>query len=286
MRSERRGERRRRPGHGVWLSTLERGAGAPCVLLHGITANACVWDPVAERLAERYHVVAVDQRGHGQSDAPASGYAAADFVADIRTLVEDIGPDPAVLIGHSMGARNALAAAARHPGLVAACVAIDFGPAIEASVFDALDVRIVAGPETFADEAAVRRYLVGRYPTVRPDAIARRVAGGYRRRPEGDFVAWAKTSAMTAAATGLREPLEADVLAIRAPTLVLRGGASWVVSAAAFATFRALRPDFSFAELAGVSHYVPEEAPEWTVTQWEAFDAFRTRGVGVSGMTR
>ncbi|MDP3768967.1 MAG: alpha/beta fold hydrolase, partial [Dehalococcoidia bacterium] len=84
MGFDRRAERRRRPGHGIWLSTLERGDGPPCVLLHGITANACVWDPIALRLAERYHVVAVDQRGHGQSDKPEAGYAAADFVADIR----------------------------------------------------------------------------------------------------------------------------------------------------------------------------------------------------------
>lgn len=275
MASDRRAERRRRPGHGIWLSTLERGEGPPCVLLHGITANACVWDPIALRLAERYHVVAVDQRGHGESDKPEAGYAAADFVADVRTLVEDIGGEPAVVIGHSMGARNALATAARHPDLVAACVAIDFGPAIQPAVFDALDTRIAASPETFADEDEVRRYLTARYPTTPPEAIARRIAGGYRRRPDGRLAPWAERAAMAQASTGLREPLEADVLAVRAPTLVLRGGQSWIVSEAAFARFQALRPDFAFATLAGVSHYVHEEAHEWTGAQWEAFDAAR-----------
>lgn len=275
MGFDRRAERRRRPGHGLWLSTLERGDGPPCVLLHGITANACVWDPFALRLAERYRVVAVDQRGHGQSDKPEAGYAATDFVADIRALVEDIGTEPAVVIGHSMGARNALAMAARHPDLVAACVAIDFGPGIEPAVFDALDARIAASPEVFADEDEVRRYLTARYPTTPPDAIARRIAGGYRRRHDGRLVPWADRSAMVAASTGLREPLEGDVLAVRAPTQVLRGGRSWIVSEAAFAGFQALRPDFTFATLAGVSHYVHEEAHEWTVAQWEVFDAAR-----------
>jgi len=182
MRFDRRGERRRRPGHGIRLSTLERGDGPPCVLLHGITANARVWDPIALRLAERYRVVAVDQRGHGQSDKPNAGYAAADFVADTRRLIEDIGTEPAVVIGHSMGARNGLATAARHPDLVAACVAIDFGPGIEPGVFDALDTRIAGSPDAFADEEEVRRYLTARYPTTPPEAIARRIAGGYRRR--------------------------------------------------------------------------------------------------------
>lgn len=275
MPSEGGWDRRRRPGHGLTLSALERGSGAPCVLLHGITANARVWDPVGRRLAERYHVVAVDQRGHGQSDAPASEYAAADFVADVRALIEDLGGEPAVVIGHSMGARNALATAARHPDLVAACVAIDFGPGIEPVVFDALDTRIAAGPDAFADEDDVKRYLTTRYPTTPAEAIARRIAGGYRRHPDGRLTPWAGRAQMAQASTGLREPLEKDVLAVRAPTLVLRGGKSWIVSAAAFAAFQALRPDFTFAEAAGVSHYVHEEAHAWTIAQCEAFDAVR-----------
>jgi 2-(acetamidomethylene)succinate hydrolase len=286
MPSERRPERRRRPGAGVWLSTLERGAGPPWVLLHGITANACVWDPVADRLGDRFHVVAVDQRGHGQSDAPAHGYAAADFAADIRGLIEELGAGPAVVVGHSMGARNALVTASRHPDAVAACVAIDFAPAIEPSVFDALDQRIAAAPQVFADEEELSRYLASRYPMFPPDAITRRVTCGYRRRPEGGFAPLADPDAVSAAAKGLREPLEADILAIRAPTLVLRGGASALVSPAAFATFRVLRPDFVFAELAGLSHYVPEEAPERTVAQLEAFDATRSRDAGVMGRMR
>jgi 2-(acetamidomethylene)succinate hydrolase len=285
MPSERPPERRRRPGAGVSLSTLERGSGPPWVLLHGITANACIWDPVAARLAERFRVVAVDQRGHGQSDAPATGYAAADFAADVRALVADLDAGPAVVVGHSMGARNALVAAARHPEVVAACVAIDFGPGIEPHVFDALEQRIGATPPVFADEEAVLRYLGARYPMLPPEAIARRARCGYGRQPDGSFVPRAAPATMAAAAKGLREPLDADVRAIRAPTLVLRGGASPVVSAAAFATWRALRPDVATAELPGVSHYVPEEAPAATLAELEAFEATRGRTAGLMGRT-
>src|SRR5262245_46688680 len=110
-----RAERHRRRGSGVWLSTVERGHGPLLVLLHGITASARVWDPVAERLAARYRVVAVDQRGHGLSEAPEHGYGADEFAHDVQALVEDLDSGPAVVMGHSMGARNALVAAGRHP---------------------------------------------------------------------------------------------------------------------------------------------------------------------------
>src|SRR5262249_40385976 len=119
------------------LFAVEAGGGAPVICLHGITANAYVWLPVMERLAADHRVVAIDQRGHGRSDRPASGYAAGDFAADIVALIEGLGA-PAIVIGHSLGARNALAAAIAAPDAVAAVVAIDFVPFIEEAVFSSL----------------------------------------------------------------------------------------------------------------------------------------------------
>ena len=153
------------------------------MLLHGITANARVWDPVAEALAGRYRVVAVDQRGHGVSETPDCGHGADEFADDVQALVEDLDRGPAVVMGHSMGARNALVAASRYAGAVVACVAIEFTPGIESPVFDALDVRIATGARRFADLEEVRAYLTARYPAIPPEAVARRMVGGFRAAP-------------------------------------------------------------------------------------------------------
>lgn len=268
-----RAERHRRRGSGSWLSTVERGDGPLLMLLHGITANARVWDPIAEALADRYRVVAVDQRGHGLSESPESGYGAEEFAQDVRALVEDLDSGPAVVLGHSMGARNALVAASRHVGAVVACVAIEFTPGIEPHIFDALDQRIATGIRRFTSLEEVRAYLAARYPGIPPEAVARRIAGGFRTVPGGGVEPLASGPAVMAASRGLREPFETDVLAIKVPTLVLRGGASALVSPTAFASLRAMRPDFTFAELPGASHYLPEEAPGWIVSQFEALEA-------------
>ena len=212
-----RAERRRRRGSGVWLSTLERGSGPLLVLLHGITANARVWDPVAEALAGRYRVVAVDQRGHGVSETPDRGYGADEFAHDVQALVEDLDRGPAVVMGHSMGARNALVAASRYAGAVVACVAIEFTPGIESPVFDALDQRIATGARRFADLEEVRAYLTARYPAIPPEAVARRMVGGFRAAPGGGVEPLASGPAMVAASWGLRDHFEADVLAIKVP---------------------------------------------------------------------
>jgi pimeloyl-ACP methyl ester carboxylesterase len=102
--------------NGVRLNAHTLGDGPPVVLLHGVMANARTWGRAAETLATRRRVIAVDQRGHGQSAKPEQGYAEADFVADLTALLGDFErPD---LVGHSMGGRIAAQVAAAHPHLV------------------------------------------------------------------------------------------------------------------------------------------------------------------------
>jgi pimeloyl-ACP methyl ester carboxylesterase len=75
---------------------------SPVLLLHGLTGNAWEWDPIAASLANRYHVLAVDQRGHGAS-AWASDYAPDRMVEDIDAIVSAFGPGRLNIVGHSMG---------------------------------------------------------------------------------------------------------------------------------------------------------------------------------------
>ena len=78
------------------------------VYLHGWLDTTATFVPVAERLAERFHVVAMDQRGYGYSEWPQDGYWGADYVADLDALVDALAPAaPFTLVGHSMGAHVA-----------------------------------------------------------------------------------------------------------------------------------------------------------------------------------
>jgi pimeloyl-ACP methyl ester carboxylesterase len=102
----------------VVLSALHWGepSPAPVVLLHGGGANAHWWDHLARPLAARHHVVALDFRGHGDSDWPDETYVGA-FCDDLDALLAHLGAARPVLVGHSMGAQIALDRAARDPSL-------------------------------------------------------------------------------------------------------------------------------------------------------------------------
>ncbi len=86
------------------------------VFLHGITRHGHTWDPLSDACKNDYHVLALDQRGHGATQWPAPpSYDTADYVDDLSALTEAWGLDRFVLVGLSMGAHNGLAFAARHP---------------------------------------------------------------------------------------------------------------------------------------------------------------------------
>jgi pimeloyl-ACP methyl ester carboxylesterase len=97
-------------------------------LLHGLASAARIWDLVAPFLAARGHVVtALDQRGHGESDKPNSGYDFATIIADDTATAQALNIERPILVGHSWGALVALQYAAVHPEQTTALVMVDGG---------------------------------------------------------------------------------------------------------------------------------------------------------------
>jgi lipase len=108
------------------------GRGPALVALHGITANAMSFVAVAERLAGRRPLLALDLRGRGESAKPERPYGMATHAADVAGAIEAFGLGPAIVLGHSMGGFVAVALAAEHPEAVAGLVLVDGGLPLEA----------------------------------------------------------------------------------------------------------------------------------------------------------
>lgn len=94
----------------------QAGAGDPAlVFLHYYGGSSRTWRHVTARLASRFHTLAIDHRGWGQSDAPASGYSLADLAADAEAVISALNLQRYVLVGHSMGGKVAQLMASRRP---------------------------------------------------------------------------------------------------------------------------------------------------------------------------
>ena len=102
------------------------GSGRPLLLLHGLASSCRIWDFTAPLLAERFHTLAVDQRGHGLSDKPGS-YTFAEVTGDLAAFIDALGLERPVIAGHSWGAGVALQFAADYPEIPTAIALIDGG---------------------------------------------------------------------------------------------------------------------------------------------------------------
>ena len=123
---------------GLTLAVREHAGAEPAILaLHGLASNARWWDLVAERIAPRRRILAVDLRGHGESDRPDSGYDLATVADDLKRLTDAIHPRPLVVAGHSWGASVALTFGALAPERTLGVVCVDGG---------ATDLKAYFGP--------------------------------------------------------------------------------------------------------------------------------------------
>jgi 2-(acetamidomethylene)succinate hydrolase len=248
----------------ITLNVREAGDGPLMLFFHGITSNSAVFTPLMARLSDRFTTIAVDQRGHGLSDKPESGYAADDYAEDIAGLIRTLDRGRAILVGHSLGARNSVTAAMRYPDLVRSVIAIDFTPYIETEAFDALETRVNAGSQLFENMTAVETYLAGRYPNISADAIKIRAESGYEP-VDGGLRPLALPTAMAQTAKGLRSDLTHAYREVKKPVLIVRGELSKLVSAAALAKTSRLRPDLPVVVVPDADHYVNEVSPEITL---------------------
>src|SRR5262245_37028446 len=159
----------------------------PVVCLHGGAHTSQVWDDLAGRIRDRWFVIALDQRGHGDSDWSAEArYDVDDYVSDIRALFACLGLERAAFVTHSLGSNNALRFAALEPAEVTRLVIADKGPEMSAKYNWGQGDTIAAPPvkerpEDFIEEAYQRNPRRGR------EFYARILLPNLRERPEGGW---------------------------------------------------------------------------------------------------
>ena len=119
------------------------GEGRPVVLLHGLASTCRIWDFVAPILARDFAVIAVDQRGHGDSGKPESGYDFATVGRDLAAMLEARAIERPVLVGHSWGADVALELAVARPELLQGIVFVDGGTIDAPARYDTLEDALV-----------------------------------------------------------------------------------------------------------------------------------------------
>src|SRR5262245_7148513 len=260
--------------NGLQLRALEWGGpGRPGLcFLHGGSAHAHWFDAVAPAVAERYHVISLDQRGHGESawpDPAGTPYATQSFTGDLLGVMELLGWEQMALCGHSMGGHNAMAFAAWHPERLWALVVLDSRPVIPADRLVRMHRRGFRGPrrhETLA--LALQSFRLLPPETVAEPALLHHLAREGIVEREGRFL-----YRFDPACNGNRQPADVWPLLgqMTAPTLIVRGEHSPILPRAMAQQMIERMPDARLVEIPGAYHHLVLDAPAAFVEALEAF---------------
>jgi len=224
--------------NGLRFHYLDWGAPSPTaqtlVCLHGFSSHAHSWDLFAQAIRERYHVLALDQRGHGETEW-ATDYHPARRVEDMEAFVAALSLDQFVLVGLSMGGRCAFQYTARHPDKVERLVIVDIAPESAAAGTRRISTGLTANDVFDDPEEAI---AAARRANPRPPeaALRARTLYGLKQREDGRWtfrydVALRNGSGARVQSTP--EEIERDWASLRnitCPTLLVRGAESDVLS--------------------------------------------------------
>ena len=236
----------------------QRGLG-PVILLHGFPLLGGMWDELVPALADRYHVVVPDLRGHGATDAPPGPYLMADYAADVLALIDTLGTQSAALVGLSMGGYVAMQVLAEAPERVRAVVLADTrapGDDTEArrlSRAAQIDAIRTQGLGHFAEITLPRMFSAAAY-NGRPDLVER-----FRR-----IIVGQRPEAVIAAAQGIaaRGDMLDALRQVACPTLILVGSEDVATTPADADQLASAIPGSSLVVLPGAGHMSNWETPE------------------------
>jgi pimeloyl-ACP methyl ester carboxylesterase len=222
------------------------------VLLHHFGGSARTWDGVVGRLRDEYDCVTPDLRGFGAANEAAGPYTLVQYAEDVDDLVERLGFERYVLVGHSMGGKIALAFAARRPAGLAALVLLAPSPPTPEPMSEEDRAAALAGHgDRDASLATIAKITAGPLST---DLVAR-TADDMVRSSKVGWTAWLER--------GSREDISASIDGLAVPTLIVSGAADSAIPAGVQSaqTLPCLRKG-RLAILAGKGHLLPVEAPE------------------------
>ena len=226
----------------------------PVLLLHGGNQSAHSWDLVSLHLSDRYHVYALDQRGHGDSEwSREIDYSIGTKAADALAFIDDQGIESPIVVGHSMGGMVTMRLALDAPDVPRGAVLVDIGPELNPQGVEVVHNFVTRNVE-FDDLDEFLDRVVQYDPFRSREHIARTVKYNMLRRADGKYVSKVdhrRVPEPSAHPVGLD-----DLSPLDFPVLVVRGEESNVLEPEAAQRFVAALPQGRLVTVAKAGHNV------------------------------
>jgi esterase len=236
------------------------------IALHGLRGHGHSWDSFSAPMAGAYHILALDQRGRGDSDwAPDGQYTTEAYVKDLEGFCEALQLRHFILMGHSMGGRNSLVFTARHPAMVTRLIIVDIGPEGDPRGTARITREIIAAQEEYTSFEALFEAQQKSNPLLSPEVLRRRLTYQTKTLPNGT-IGWRYDVEIRRQWREDRRPPQEDLwpatATIPCPTLIVRGLETDVLPLHVAQRMVQVMPKAQLAHVEQAAHMVMEENPE------------------------
>lgn len=246
------------------------------VFLHGLMGSGANWRKIANAFADDYHILLFDQRGHGRSFQPLKDYKPEDYASDLAQILNELGWDRIILVGHSMGGRNALNFASRWPHRVIGLVLEDISAEGDQEGVNRIESLLALVPTPFTSRAEAKRYLLEEFPQKlrQKDAmtLAQYFYSNIMEMPDGT-ADWrfSKAGVLATLYEGRNRDRWAELRQLQVPALLIRGNESPDLKADVFARMLAETTLLEGREIGPSGHWVHFDQPDQFISTLRDF---------------
>ncbi len=237
------------------------------VFLHGLMGYGQNWRSIARHFEKDYQVLTYDQRGHGKSFHPDSGYRPEDYAEDLRNITEELNWQDFILIGHSMGGRNAIEFAHLYPEKLRALVVVDIGPDYNPAAIAKIEriFQIAAAPFSSREEA---KELFFEHFT---ENLANYLYANLEKKDDLWNWRFSKHGVLESLYQGREKNRWQEWQSIKMPTLVIRGALSEDLTQKVYEKMLESNPHAQGSIIEGSGHWVHFEKREAFLAALESF---------------
>ena len=253
-------------------SILGQNQNERIVFVHGLMAFAANWRKIASRLENDYQCLIYDQRGHGRSFKPESGYSPEIFAEDLNKITDELGWDHFHLVGHSMGGRNVMVFAHKYPHKVRTLTIEDMGPDNDDKAVLYYKNMLDRIPTPFKTKEHIKTYFSNifekEFPAKEPISVLSTFLQANLEEKTAEngetFYDWrfSKNAVYEIVQEGHLKDRWLEVSSFKMPVLLVRGEKSHVFQAETFEKMLAVNSNIRGVEVSGTGHWIHYEKHE------------------------
>lgn len=251
--------------------------GRKWIFLHGLMGYAQNWRKVISGLEATEQCLVYDQRGHGKSFQPTSGYTSKDYADDLRLIVDELQWDQFILVGHSLGGRNVLNFASRFPESLTHLVIEDIGPESDPDGPLYYEQLLNVVPTPFTSRTAAKGFFQGEFlkkakTRENPEIMAGYFYANMEEKADGT-VDWrfSKNGILESVHELHKEEKWNEVESLQVPTLLVRGAQSPRLSPEIYAKMLDSNSMIKGVEIPGAGHWVHSDQPHAFIDVLKSF---------------